>query len=589
MANSPRPGIINLDFKDVSQMAQNIQATNPWRTGISALGKILTDRERDILYRRAQAEALGTPTPDDTTTVEAVGKGASAIWDAVSGGASLLGKGAGKVYDILTAPDAVEKSYEEGEKIESPIFQGGMSREYIPTVSNGETSVEDAFAPNMSRLQAPIEESGTRVKFPTTVVGKDKTILPERREVGGKVDWASPNKGYETEFPTTVVGAPSQSQKPTQEEVSPIASTEQPSQKLNAPSTPRSQSEAWSEMYRLNPDRATFDWNRIAPKGSGAAGTVQARLEHDSKLDQEIATEAAALRKDMLANGWTSSSPEFLDRYATIMGLEAQKYVKGNKNDLIKLIGLTDKEFTQDQAKTKADLDAKKQDFAEQKEMTDIDQKAFEVTNSVMGDLLKKQYDKPAQLQATAADLRNAVADPNNINEASIKKAIKAFIQSIDNSVVMSFESQSFTDTSKLGQARNFINSLVDDNIYSPERLGEIWDNMVSSLAAYNSIADNLVTTAKDFYTQYGGKNVGVIDKWGNLIKANSSLGPKPDFSRVKAWWEKYKLGDKNSENPESVYSQELKSPPKAWSKTTRSNGKAASTVYDENSSTEGF
>jgi hypothetical protein len=492
---------------------------------------------------------------------------------------------------MLIAPDVVEKSYEEGEKIESPIFQGEMSREYIPTVSTGETSIEDVFAPNMSRLQAPIEESGTRVEFPTTVVGKDKTILPARREVGGKFDWAFPNHGYETEFPTTVVGAPSSEQKHTQEPDSPVASTEQPSQKMQAPGTLRSPSEAWSEMYRLNPDRATFDWNRIAPKGSGAAGTVQARLEHDSKIDQEIAAEAAALRKDMLANGWTSSSPEFLDRYATIMDLEAQKFVKGTKNDLTKLIGLSDKEFTQGQDKTKAELAAKKQDFAEQKEMTDIDQKAYEVTNSVMGDLLKKQYDKPAQLQATAADLRNAVADPNNINEASIKKAVKAFIQSIDNSVVMSFEAQSFTDTSKLGQARNFINSLVDDNIYSPERLGEIWDNMVSSLAAYNTIADNLVTTARDFYTQYGGKNVGVIDKWGSLIKANSSLGPKPDFSRVKTWWEKYQLGDKNSENPESVYAKELTSPPKAWSKKPRTNGKATSTstVYDENSSTEGF
>lgn len=589
MAISPRPGIINLDFKDVSQMAQNIQANNPWRTGISALGKILTDREKDILYRRAQAEALGQPTPDETTAVEAVGKGASALWDAISGGASLVGNGAGKVYDMLTAPDVVEKSYEEGVKTESPIFQGGMSREYTPTVSKGDMSIEDAFAPTMSRLEAPIDESGTKVKFPTTVVGKDKTILPERREVGGKVDWAFPNKGYETEFPTTVVGAPSQSQKPTQEPDSPVASTEQPTQKLQAPSTSRSQSEAWSEMYRLYPQRAEFDWNRIAPKGSGAAGTVQARLEHDSKIDQEIAAEAAALRKDMLENGWTSSSPEFLDRYATIMDLVAQKFVKGNKNDLLTLIGLTDKEFSQYQEKTKAELDAKKQDFAEKKEMTDIDQKAFEVTNSVMGDLLKKQYDKPAQLQATAADLRNAVADPNNINEASIKKAVKAFIQSIDNSVVMSFEAQSFADNSKLGQIRNYINTLVDDNIYSPERLGEIWDNMVASLSAYNAIADNIVTTAKDFYTQYGGKNVGVIDKWGSLIKANGSLGPKPDFSRVKTWWEKYKLGDKNSENPESVYNQELKSPPKAWSKKTSNNGKATSTVLDENSSTEGF
>ena len=50
-----------------------------------------------------------------------------------------------------------------------------------------------------------------------------------------------------------------------------------------------------------------------------------------------------------------------MDRYATIMDLEAQKHVKGSKNDLTKLIGLADKELAQGQAKTKAELDAKKQ------------------------------------------------------------------------------------------------------------------------------------------------------------------------------------------------------------------------------------
>lgn len=545
-----RPGIINLDFKDVSSMARDMRDNDWLRNSIDIAGKTLSERDRTILYNRALAEQEGQPIPTEKTSFELMGKGYEAIKSGLSKAASkvkdaaetivptdMTFDGTGFVDELLGKPKlkAPFYNYEDKPIEDKPI------EDKIDDVSNDNVSNDNASNDNI--IVYPSSDKNAPLKSPFY------TYSPER----SREDMTLPKDNSQVKpiEKTTVLNAPKAEEQAVVEK------------ETTTTNTKRTPNQLWSEMYRLYPQRAEFDWNRIAPKGSGAAGTVQARLEHDSKLDQEIAVEAAALRKDMLDNGWTSRSPEFLDRYATIMGLVAQKYVKGNKDDLIKLIGLSDKEFAQDQSKTKAELDAKKQDFAEKKEMTDIDQKAFEVTNSVMGDILKKQYDKPAQLQATAADLRNAVADPNNINEASIKKAVKAFIQSIDNSVVMSFEAQSFADSSKLGQIRNFISSLVDDNIYSPERLSEIWDNMVSSLAAYNTIADNIVTTAKDFYTQYGGKNVGVIDKWGSLIKANSSLGPKPDFSRVKTWWERYKLGDKNSENPEFVYSRDMKSSPK--------------------------
>ena len=564
MATNPRAGIINLNFEDVSEMAKNIANNDPWKTGIEAAGKVLTDRERYVMYQRALADAQGKERPEDKTAGELIGSG-------IKTAGKLIGSGIDKLRALMPS-ETIEKSLTEETENETPSEKG--SREMIGYVPNQSPIETDKYRTN---LKAP-----ERVE----VQPNDEISFGFNADIGQAEQQPSPIIPFGTgeQVPEDTEEAPVVAPEKAQESGSPFEATKDQPQKIKAPRM--SEMEAWSEMNRLDPQRATFDWNRIAPKGNGAAGTVQARLEHDSKIDQEIAAEAAALRKDMIANGWTSSSPEFLDRYATIMDLEAQKYVRGNKNELAKLIGLSDKELAQDQAKTKAELDAKKQDFVEKKEMTDIDQKAFEVTNSVMGDLLKKQFDKPAQLQATAADLRNAVADPDNINEASIKKAIKAFIQSIDNSVVMSFESQSFADTSKLGQLKNTINSLVDDNIYSPERLGEIWDNMVSSLSAYNVIANNLVTTAKDFYTQYGGKNVGVIDKWGKIIKANSSLGPKPDFSRVKTWWERYQQGDKKSDDPESVHNQELKKPPKAWSK---NKDKPTPAVYGENSSTEDF
>lgn len=268
MATSPHPGVIQLEHPNVYQAAKQAQQDDWIRQGLKTAGDWIAERNKDILYKRAMGKA-----DDRRTSKEAIADTASSAWEGIKSGAS-------SAWDLLKAPfieDVVtEKSYEEGVKTERPLFQGEMSQ-------------EDPFSGGMSREQtmslAESEPSdAVAVSFPTTVVGKDRVVEPSRREVGGKVDWDFPNKGYKTEFPTTVVGAPSVLKAPYTQPVG-----------QKAPETPQNDAGAtndkvpegmlqapdYSEMYRLDPNRATFDYTReknaevLAQKAEAA----QARME----------------------------------------------------------------------------------------------------------------------------------------------------------------------------------------------------------------------------------------------------------------------------------------------------------------------
>lgn len=268
MANSPHPGVIQLEHPDVYQAAKQAQQDNWLRQGLKTTGDLIAKRNQDIRYNKAMGKQ-----EDRRTSKEAIVDTASSAWEGIKSGAS-------SAWDLLKAPfteDVVtEKSYEEGVKTERPLFQGEMSQ-------------EDPFSGGMSReqtmsLEEPEPSDAVAVSFPTTVVGKDRVVEPSRREVGGKVDWDFPNKGYKTEFPTTVVGAPSTLKAPSAQPVG-----------QKAPETPQNDADAtnakvpegmlqapdYSEMYRLDPNRATFDYTReknaevLAQKAEAA----QARME----------------------------------------------------------------------------------------------------------------------------------------------------------------------------------------------------------------------------------------------------------------------------------------------------------------------
>ncbi len=506
MAISPRPGIINLDFKDVYQMAKDINENDPLRQAIRVGGQLISDRDRKIMYDRLLS---GDETAGGKTSAEALGD----AWDWLK---QKGGDVANKIYHVATTVVPTEMQF--ASPFDQNTSDADVANQVMEEVRTEEGKKRTLPLPTdiyEGEPTTPVTE-GTKTTFPTTAV---------------RQQMKSPQATMQEQAPVTA-------EKP-QEPVSPVAPTQVQSQTMQAPMAPKqpmSDAMRWSQMYSLNPERATFDWNRIAPKGSGASSVVQARLEHDAEIDKQIAGLSTQLRKDMLANGWTSTSPEFLERYGEIQELEASKYVKGDKNQFERSVRLTDKEIDQK-------ISADKFNFDKEKEVTRVDEKAFDVTNKAMGDLMGEKYNIPAKYGHIASALNNAVTrtdkDGNiDINEAGIKQAVKAFIQSIDDSVVMAHEAASFADQSIIGRIRATLQGLYDDNIYSPDRLEEIWDNMDAYTETYKQGITNIADNGKEFYLTYGGKNPAVFDSWVNLMTADANLPPKPDFSIVKPWWE---------------------------------------------------
>lgn len=300
MANLPRPGIINLDFADVSRMAQDIQANDPLRQLLGQGSQFLRTRDDRIKYDRALAELEGRDISDESTTT---GEGVGKAYD-------WLKKNSGKAYDTVKEygskivptdftfknPFVTEEvAYEEGDRIESPIFDGEMSRE---DGLAGGMSREDT----MSRLPAPMQ-TGTKTIFPTTVVGKNRMVEATRGEEGettsapyldeyqnelaGGMSRESDGmtkfspEGERVSFPTTVVGAPS-------EIASPVEGSEVAVTKLEAPMAvkrPRSDAEIWSELNRLNSQRAGFDYNRVKNEQTLANEMAKKQAEQKEKAD----------------------------------------------------------------------------------------------------------------------------------------------------------------------------------------------------------------------------------------------------------------------------------------------------------------
>lgn len=288
MATFPRVGVINLDFKDVSKMAKDIEANDPLKNAIATAGKILSDRERDILYRRALAEAQGKEVPDETTLIEAFGKGA----DKVAEGASWL-KDKWDRLDIRSPFEETPVMKMEGEVSSSPILE-----------TPGEAETEDPLAGGMSRdrgmsiippdrgmsLMAPgnVRQTGERVSLPTTVVGEPSPI-----------DQSS-EPGLKLRSPFAM--------RPKEEVVSPIEDEEGATEKLKAPVDQKTQMEAWSEMNRLDPERAAFDWNRVKSEQDKAA----AQKAKTQGLLKEVAAEFANLDPND-QNSWYEARNRWLD------------------------------------------------------------------------------------------------------------------------------------------------------------------------------------------------------------------------------------------------------------------------------------
>lgn len=530
MATTPRAGIINLGFKDVSEMAQNIADNDPWKLGIETAGKVLTDREKHILYQRALADVEGRDRPEDKTAGELIGSGIEKAGDAFSW---LKDK-----WNRLDIRSPFEESLTEETKTETPITETPSergSREMIGYAPNQSPIETDKYRTNLKAPEMADVEPNDELSFgfnQDVGQGEEKAspIIPfatgeqAPEQIGVKVDYGTLEPTWKLRSPFAMRTA---EEAKAQESTSPFGNTEVAETKIKAPRM--TEMEAWSEMNRLNPQRAAFDWNRIAPKGSGAAGTVQARLEHDSKLDQEIAAEAAALRKDMLANGWTSSSPEFLDRYATIMGLEAQKYVKNGKNDLIKLIGLSDKEFAQDQAKTKAELDAKKQQTDAEYKLQQQDMDAFKVVTAMSTDTFNKAKDVPVQINKVQGLLAEGI---ENNNPKAIDAAAKILIQSFDNSAVLGNEIGMLANEALEGRVNSLINKIANGTTYTKEDVKNLWAMAEALKKENDKVFGEASKRAQTTYKALRGKESPALNV---VFDAYKSLPTTlhPDFDKL--------------------------------------------------------
>lgn len=304
MATTPRAGIINLNFKDVSEMAQNIANNDPWKTGIEAAGKVLTDRERYIMYQRALADAEKRERPKDKT-----------IGDLVSG----TGKWLADKWNRLDIRSPFEETLTEGTKTESPITETASekgSREMIGYKPNQSPIETDKYRTNLKAPAMADVEPNDELSFgfnQDVGQGEEKAspIIPfatgeqTPEQIGVKVDYGTsePKTDY------TKLRSPfamREKAEKAQESGSPFEATEVAETKIKAPRM--SEMEAWSEMNRLDPQRAAFDYNRVKTE----ADKKKVEKEKTQSLLKEVASDFANF--DPTDQGsWTEARDRWID------------------------------------------------------------------------------------------------------------------------------------------------------------------------------------------------------------------------------------------------------------------------------------
>lgn len=279
MATTPRAGIINLGFKDVSQMAQNIADNDPWKLGIETAGKVLTDREKYILYQRALADAEGRERPDDKT----IGDGAGWLKDK---------------WDRLDIRSPFEETLTEGTKTESPITETASekgSREMIGYKPNQSPIETDKYRTNLKAPERANVEPNDELSFGFNQdVGQGEEnaspIIPFAtgeqvpEQIGTRVDFGTSEPTWKLRSPFAMRTA---EEAKAQESTSPFGNTEVAETKIKAPRM--SEMEAWSEMNRLDPQRASFDYNRVKTE----ADKKKAEKEKTQSLLKEVAADFA--------------------------------------------------------------------------------------------------------------------------------------------------------------------------------------------------------------------------------------------------------------------------------------------------------
>ena len=259
MATSPRPGIIQLDHPNVYMAAKEAQKDDWLRRGINLAGDFVQERNRDIRYRRAKGDK-----EDRSTTGESLKKLGESAWG------------------LLKAPFADE--------------------ELAPTVT-------EAY-----RTEVGEKKTSPLAEGPSDIIDSPEQLLNAPKvvtEVDGLPSTQTAEPGVKVEFPTTVAGTVERSNLPDTVVPKPVAQTQASTQGQSSVPEGMLQSPDWSEKFRLDPERAKYDWGRERDlmtdetrrkmAGRNLQAMKMANAEHDIPIREEMETKAIDLYRDVVA------------------------------------------------------------------------------------------------------------------------------------------------------------------------------------------------------------------------------------------------------------------------------------------------
>lgn len=451
MATSPRLGVIQLDHPNAYMAAKEAQRENWLRRGLDITGDLIQKRNQDVRYRRAAGL-----DEDRSTAGELAEKGIGKVWE----GAKTLGSGIASVgegaWGLLKAPftdDApmaptTSEDYrtEVGEKRTSPLAEGPsdiidrpeqlLNAPKVTTEVDGLPSTQTA-------------EPGVKVTFPTTVAG---TV-------------------QRSSMPSTVVPLPAKKAPETPQNA---ANDEVPEGMLRSPS--------WSEMYRVDPKRAEYDWSRyefgkrLSSAENARAKNVAAQKAENAAIDRpvriEMETKAIDLFRDVQNGEVQKGSDEYYERRKEIATLNAQLISRYPSTSFDRLLneGVTDKRLGMQEEGL--DLSRGK----EETRVTEFKAKAAEsAAKNIMdgwGDLLNKIETRASMLESYKQGVLEAIRKNSG---ATFAAALKQLIQSLDNSVVMAKEWGPFQSVSWLDKAKAFLEKQTNNTVFSSEEMRQSW------------------------------------------------------------------------------------------------------------------
>ena len=521
MANSPRPGVIQLDHPNVYMAMKEAQKDDWLRRGINLTGDLageaLTKRNQDIRYQRAAGDPEGYKR---RTNGEVVGDLANGAWE----GAKRLGSGIASVaegaWGLLKAPFTDDAPM-------SPT----TSEDYRTEVGEKKTS--------------PLAES------PYDIIDRPDQLLNAPKvttEVDGLPSTQTAEPGVKVTFPMTVAGTVQRSSLP---------STAVPLPAKKAPEAPQNaangnvpegmlQSPDWSEMFRLDPKRAEYDWGRERDlmtnetrqntAGRNVQAMKRANAEHDIPIRQEMEEKAISLFEDVRSGALDKNSSEYVSRRGELGLLNAKLYSPYNKTSFDKLLseGVVDRSLELREEGMDIDREKEKQRILEN--TSKFAESAGKQIMAGYSDLLKKIETRGSMLESFRQGTLSAIASKSS---ATFAAALKSLIQSLDNSVVMQGEWGPFQNAGYLDRAKAWLEKQSNNTTFSGEEMRQAWETAKAWAESTKTVVAQAQDTAVDQAVNYPGLRRQGIDPKEVSSYVDAALEayvPQSDFSKEPEW-----------------------------------------------------